>query len=242
MRPVETPHDREGFFRARGKGAPIVAFAAACLENPVVLYALEKSAIRTPDDLLRKRLQARAATRVAAPARRAFRRIRRHTLAIAAGHPYPAKTSQRAVGTVKGGNIRSPARRLSAIRVTRAMIVRWKRAYWIIENICEVLTMHKLCGGLAVIGVVVIFSTFAEAGCSCVCVDGQIKAGCTDQFQTPPICALRTCPFGSLKPPEIGSTRSCGYDRTCDVYGHCEWKLVCKGDVKTQVQRPGDTR
>lgn len=46
----------ENFLLARGNGAPIVAFAAAYLESPVVFYALEKSAIRTPSDLAGKRI------------------------------------------------------------------------------------------------------------------------------------------------------------------------------------------
>ncbi len=46
----------ERFLLARGRGASIVAFAAAYLESPVVLYTLEKSAIRTPSDLAGKRI------------------------------------------------------------------------------------------------------------------------------------------------------------------------------------------
>jgi len=46
----------DSFLLARGKGASIVAFAAAYLESTVVLYALEKSGIRTPFDLAGKRI------------------------------------------------------------------------------------------------------------------------------------------------------------------------------------------
>jgi ABC-type nitrate/sulfonate/bicarbonate transport system substrate-binding protein len=46
----------ESVILARAKGVPIVAFAAAFLESPVVLYALEKSAIRAPNDLGGKRI------------------------------------------------------------------------------------------------------------------------------------------------------------------------------------------
>jgi len=46
----------ENFLLAQAKGASISAFAAAYVESPVVLYALDKSAIRTPDDFVRKRI------------------------------------------------------------------------------------------------------------------------------------------------------------------------------------------
>jgi ABC-type nitrate/sulfonate/bicarbonate transport system substrate-binding protein len=46
----------ESFLAARAQGAPIVAFAAAYLESPVVFYVLEKSGIRTPNDFFGKRI------------------------------------------------------------------------------------------------------------------------------------------------------------------------------------------
>jgi NitT/TauT family transport system substrate-binding protein len=46
----------EGFLVARSKGAPLVAFAAAYLESPVVFYTLEKSGIRTPNDFVGRRI------------------------------------------------------------------------------------------------------------------------------------------------------------------------------------------
>ena len=48
--------DGDTFLVARSKGAPIVAFAAGCLESRVVFYALEKSGIRTPRDFVGKRV------------------------------------------------------------------------------------------------------------------------------------------------------------------------------------------
>jgi ABC-type nitrate/sulfonate/bicarbonate transport system substrate-binding protein len=46
----------ESMLLARAKGAPVVAFAAAYVESPVALYTLEKSAIRTPSQLVGKRI------------------------------------------------------------------------------------------------------------------------------------------------------------------------------------------
>lgn len=46
----------ESVILARAKGAPVVAFAAIFLESPVVLYSLEKTTIRTPNDLAGKRI------------------------------------------------------------------------------------------------------------------------------------------------------------------------------------------
>jgi ABC-type nitrate/sulfonate/bicarbonate transport system substrate-binding protein len=46
----------ERLLLARAKDMPIVAFAAAYLESPVVLYSLERSGIRTPNDFVGKRV------------------------------------------------------------------------------------------------------------------------------------------------------------------------------------------
>jgi ABC-type nitrate/sulfonate/bicarbonate transport system substrate-binding protein len=50
----------ERFLLARGAGMPLVAFAAAYLESPVLLYARETSGIRTPYDFAGKRIGHRA--------------------------------------------------------------------------------------------------------------------------------------------------------------------------------------
>jgi len=41
---------------ARSKNVPVVAFAAAYVESPVVLYSLDRSGIRTPNDFVGKRV------------------------------------------------------------------------------------------------------------------------------------------------------------------------------------------
>lgn len=88
--------------------------------------------------------------------------------------------------------------------------------------------MLKHFAGVAVSFAVLILSTTAHAGCTCQCVNGQMQPACTGSFDIPPICSLRTCPFGpSLAPPPIGSKSSCSQVQSCDVYGHCEWKYVC---------------
>jgi len=46
----------ESMLLARANGAPLVAFAAAFVESPVVFCTLEKSAIRTPGDFVGKRI------------------------------------------------------------------------------------------------------------------------------------------------------------------------------------------
>jgi hypothetical protein len=89
--------------------------------------------------------------------------------------------------------------------------------------------MAKLVVGLAVMGVVAIFSTIASAGCSCSCVNGQYRATCSSPFDIPPICALRTCPLDlTPRTPPIGAGGSCSQQQQCDIYGHCEWKQVCR--------------
>jgi hypothetical protein len=89
--------------------------------------------------------------------------------------------------------------------------------------------MLELFVRLAVIGVVVAFSTVANAGCACQCVDGQIQPACTNTFDIPPICSLRTCPFDlTPRKPPLGGASACKQEQECDIYGHCEWKQVCK--------------
>jgi ABC-type nitrate/sulfonate/bicarbonate transport system substrate-binding protein len=46
----------DSFLRARGKGAPIVAFAAGFIESPAAFYVLKKSGIRTPWDFVDHRI------------------------------------------------------------------------------------------------------------------------------------------------------------------------------------------
>jgi NitT/TauT family transport system substrate-binding protein len=46
----------DSFLRARGKGAPIVAFAAGYIESPAVFYVLRKSGQRTPQDFIGRRV------------------------------------------------------------------------------------------------------------------------------------------------------------------------------------------
>jgi ABC-type nitrate/sulfonate/bicarbonate transport system substrate-binding protein len=53
------------FLEARGKGAPIVAFAAEYLDSPVVFYVLDKSGIHGPADFVHKRVLRRPGTNAA---------------------------------------------------------------------------------------------------------------------------------------------------------------------------------
>jgi hypothetical protein len=91
--------------------------------------------------------------------------------------------------------------------------------------------MLKQIVGLAMACFVLTFPTFAEALCVCQCIEGQVQPACTNSLDIPPICPLRTCPFGpTLTPPPIVSRSSCGQVQSCDIYGHCVWKQVCLGD------------
>jgi ABC-type nitrate/sulfonate/bicarbonate transport system substrate-binding protein len=46
----------ESILLARAEGTPLVAFAGGYVESPIVLYTLEKSDVRTPNDFLGKRI------------------------------------------------------------------------------------------------------------------------------------------------------------------------------------------
>jgi ABC-type nitrate/sulfonate/bicarbonate transport system substrate-binding protein len=50
----------DSFLLARGKGAPIVAFAAEFIESPAAFYVLKKSGVRTPWDFAGHRIGRRA--------------------------------------------------------------------------------------------------------------------------------------------------------------------------------------
>ncbi len=69
----------------------------------------------------------------------------------------------------------------------------------------------------------------AEAGCACMCVDGNMVAGCTSDLDIPPICPMRTCAQPTIRPPvRIITRRACVDTQVCDQYGHCEWQPVCQ--------------
>jgi ABC-type nitrate/sulfonate/bicarbonate transport system substrate-binding protein len=50
----------DSFLLARGRGAPIVAFAAGYIESPAIFYALKKSGVRAPQDFVGRRVGRRA--------------------------------------------------------------------------------------------------------------------------------------------------------------------------------------
>jgi len=69
----------------------------------------------------------------------------------------------------------------------------------------------------------------SKAGCSCMCVDGNMVPACSNTLDIPPICPMRTCTQPTVRPPPGNRTRrACAYTQVCDRYGHCEWKPVCQ--------------
>jgi hypothetical protein len=80
---------------------------------------------------------------------------------------------------------------------------------------------------LALIAAVTMGAT-AQAGCACMCVDGNVVPACSSTLDIPPICPMRTCTQPTVRPPlGITSRRACADTQVCDQYGHCEWKPVC---------------
>lgn len=74
---------------------------------------------------------------------------------------------------------------------------------------------------------------FAEAACTCVCVDGRARAQCPSVLETPPVCPLNTCPVvPGIKNPSIlidPASRNCKIENVLNAEsGKVERKRVCK--------------
>lgn len=81
---------------------------------------------------------------------------------------------------------------------------------------------------LALIAATMMGGGAAQAGCACVCVDGNVVPSCTSTLDIPPICPMRACTQPNVRPPPPIITRgACADTQVCDPYGHCEWKSVC---------------
>lgn len=88
--------------------------------------------------------------------------------------------------------------------------------------------------GLAV--AVMLLSASSEARCICTCVNGTVKAICTNTIEIPPICVSHVCPIvtPSVRPierPRIAplGTTSC---RNQQVFNQqtrrYEWRQLCR--------------
>jgi len=86
------------------------------------------------------------------------------------------------------------------------------------------------------VGIWGLFNTgFVLAECSCVCVQGEVRALCTSSLDIEPICPPRVCPITppSIEPiqrpsvPPIGTSR-CVQKQVYNEYtGKYEWREVC---------------
>jgi D-serine deaminase-like pyridoxal phosphate-dependent protein len=87
---------------------------------------------------------------------------------------------------------------------------------------------------LAAVGVMVVHTTGALAGCYCNCIDGQMQAVCTNSYDVGPVCPATPCARPTTPrlapPPLAGSRSSCRDQQVCDAFQRCEWKVVCKND------------
>ena len=100
--------------------------------------------------------------------------------------------------------------------------------------------MYKSISFLTFFLSVLVFLSFilnqAQAGCSCQCVNGQVRALCSSAIDIKPICSPRVCPITppSVKPidtpsiPPIGTKVCTNMQVYNDVTFQYEWKKVCK--------------
>ena len=79
------------------------------------------------------------------------------------------------------------------------------------------------------------FSSQAQAGCTCHCVNGQMQPLCSSAIDLPPICPPTVCPITSpsiapISPPRIPpiGTSQCRQARICDQFANCRWQEVCR--------------
>jgi hypothetical protein len=81
---------------------------------------------------------------------------------------------------------------------------------------------------------VTLCATQTFAGCSCACVDGQMRPACSNSYDIAPICPSTTCARSTTSglgpPPLAGSRSSCRDQQVCDNFQRCEWKTVCKSE------------
>ena len=71
-------------------------------------------------------------------------------------------------------------------------------------------------------------TSHALAGCTCGCSEGEVRASCTNSYEVPPICALKTCPFvPRAGGPALGTSSRCRLVRNCDVHGFCSEHYQC---------------
>lgn len=89
-----------------------------------------------------------------------------------------------------------------------------------------------------VILVCVLFGTFnfANASCSCECVNGQMQALCDSAIDLPPICPPKICPLPSPRRaplqsptlPPIG-TSQCWQEQVYNpMLNDYEWQKICQ--------------
>ena len=88
---------------------------------------------------------------------------------------------------------------------------------------------------IAVAFFLIILACNVNAGCRCVCVNGEARAVCTSTLDIKPICPPRICPMTppSIAPiqkpyiPPIG-TKKCVQKQIYNEYTRqYEWKEVC---------------
>ncbi len=92
--------------------------------------------------------------------------------------------------------------------------------------------MMKLLG---IISVLALSAGTADAGCTCQCVNGQMRPLCDSSMEIPPICPPTICPIMSpsiapINPPTIPpiGTSQCQQAQVCDSFGNCRWQQICR--------------
>ena len=69
----------------------------------------------------------------------------------------------------------------------------------------------------------------AEAGCACMCVDGNMVAALHERLGHPAdLSDAHLRPADHSTALRIGTRRACVDTQVCDQYGHCEWQPVCQ--------------
>jgi hypothetical protein len=96
--------------------------------------------------------------------------------------------------------------------------------------------MKKSFAAIAVVLLTQFTTSAAQAGCSCECVGGSVRAVCSSSLDIRPICPANVCltpipeirPIQPLMTPPVGAT-SCQEQQVYNSNsGRYEWRRLCR--------------
>jgi len=95
--------------------------------------------------------------------------------------------------------------------------------------------MMKVLIGILMVACLFLYNVSASASCQCVCMNGEVRAICTNALDIEPICSPRICPITepSISPiqspriPPIGTSQCVQRQVYNEIRNKYEWREVC---------------